>query len=399
MAVGVICEYNPFHKGHLFHLEKTRAAFPGEPIVAVMSGNLVQRGDIAVLDKTARAKMALLGGADLVVELPLAAACASAGDFACGGVETLVSLGVDKISFGSEAGDADLLSRAAAATLDLEFDLELRRGMEQGLSFASARQRAAELAAPELAAVFASPNNLLAIEYLRAAKGRLAPFPVKRAGAPHDGASDDQTAPLSASLVRAALARGSLAELSALPGFAREIIQTELNDHLAPAFLKGNDRVVLAHLRRMSAADFLNIPDCSEGLEGRIVSAVKTAETLEELYDLIKTKRYAHSRIRRIITRAFFGITRDVPVAPPYLRLLGVSRTGRKFLKERRDGVKIITRPSEVKAMSGAAQDLFALESRVTDLWSLFTPKAQESGGEWRRSPVFLENSAAPENI
>lgn len=388
MSVGIICEYNPFHNGHLHHLSETGKAFAGEAVICLMSGSLVQRGDIALLDKSARARMAVLGGADLVLELPLAAACASARDFARGGVGVLKRLSVTHISFGSECGETEPLVRAAKLLDDDGFDRKIKELLRTGLPFALARQRAFDELAPELAPLLRSPNNLLGIEYIRASKGDPAPFTVLRRGAPHDGTDGDDA---SASAIRASLREGGESPLSSMPDFAREIYLEEVREGRAPVFIGNAERAVLSRMRRMSAADLLSYADTGEGLNERIVNAVSASVSLNEVYDRAKTKRYAHSRIRRIVARAYFGVTADTPIDPPYVRILAFNGRGRALLKSmRKDGLKLITRPSDIRRLSPDAARLGELEAKVTDLYSLFMPSVVPCGSEWRRTPVYV---------
>ena len=367
--VGIVAEYNPFHAGHRHHIEQTRRLL-GENgiIVCAMSGNFVQRGDAAVTDKWTRAGMALEGGADLILELPTVWAASSAEHFAHGAVSVLKMAGVDTLSFGSETADSGKL-KAAAAVLDTdEFKAALRKHLDAGLPFAVCRQKAVEeLLGVETASCLSNPNDNLGVEYLKAA-GRLGFEPeviaVPRVGAAHDG-GDHPEFP-SASHVREQILRGEI----------------PLEN---PGSLKFNERAVLARLRQMSAADLEQLPDCGEGLAVRLLEAVRKAVTLEEVYDLAKTKRYAHARIRRAVLWAALGLKEsDRPQTPPYLRVLAANERGRGVLKAIPEGVTVITKPTHGKGIP-----LMELEARCTDFYALCREEILPCGAEWTTSPVM----------
>lgn len=367
--VGIVSEYNPFHGGHRHHIDETRRRVGDCAVVTAMSGNFVQRGDCAVLDKWSRARMALEGGADLVLELPTVWASASAEHFALGAVSILKEAGVEVISFGSESGNSEAILRAARCLDTPEFRSALRSYLDQGLPFAQCRQMAAEeLLGKEGAACLASPNDNLGVEYLKAAM-RLNWSPevvaVPRVGAGHDG-GDHEEYP-SASFVREQIREGKIAVEN-------------------PAFLRYNERGVLTRLRAMSAADFEQLPDCGEGMSVRLYEAVRKAATLDEVYDLTKTKRYAHARIRRAVLWAALGLTEgDRPESPPYLRVLGANEGGRAVLKQMDTQLPVITKPAHGKGIP-----LMELEAKCTDFYGLCRKEVTPCGGEWTTSPVIL---------
>ena len=368
--VGIVAEYNPFHAGHRHHIEETRRIL-GEDcaVVCAMSGNFVQRGDAAVTDKWTRAKLALEGGADLIFELPTLWAVSSAEHFACGGVSILKAAGVQALSFGSETADSERLKAAAAALDSEEFRTALRKHLDEGLPFALCRQRAAEeLLGAEGAACLSSPNDNLGVEYLKAAN-RLGFKPeviaVPRVGAAHDG-GDHPDYP-SASHLRGQILQGELPMDN-------------------PGSLKFNERAVLSRLRQMSPEELEQLPDCGEGLAVRLQEAARKAVTLEQLYDLAKTKRYAHARIRRAVLWAALGLKEsDRPDVPPYLRVLAANEKGRAVLKGISEEVTLITKPTHGKGLP-----LMELEARCTDFYALCREKPLPSGAEWTTSPVIL---------
>jgi predicted nucleotidyltransferase len=384
LSAGIICEYNPLHPGHAELIERTRRA-GATHMAAVMCGNFVQRGEPAVLSKWARARQALASGIDLVVELPLPWAVAGAEKFAMGGVFLLDAMGADLLSFGSECGSAERLEHAAGLLLSPKMKTALRASLNRGETFARARQKAVGLlAGAETEALLREPNNILGIEYLKAKKrlgSGIRPFTVKRAGAAHDadGAGDEIA---SASQIRRLIFSGGdyACRLSA-PCAA--IVRREIDAGRAPAGLAPVERAVLAKLRGMGPRELAALPDISEGLENRIGAAVRKARSLEELYLLVKSKRYTHARIRRIVLSAFLGLDASMgDGVPPYLRVLAINEKGREILRQAKEKAKIpiITNSSDILFLDSSAKNMLELECRATDLYALCMPKAGPCG-------------------
>ena len=410
-AIGIVAEYNPFHTGHALQLARTRELLGADlPAVAVMSGSWVQQADCAIADKWTRAQLALMGGVDLVLELPTVWAVSSAESFARGAVSILNAAGVvDVLSFGSESGDIGQLGRVAACLDGGEYPALLKEQLSRGLSFPAARQRAAEgLLGPD-AAVLSRPNNTLGIEYLRAlhALGSpIRPVTVKREGAGHNEAAvfsgqmsqeeADQlfwqhNTTLSATAIRGYLTEGEWERMAPyLPQGGLELLRESAPELPVLARL---ERAILARVRTMSAEDWGRLPDAgaAEGLPNRLERAGRTCTSMAEFFDLAKTKRYTHSRLRRLVLWAFLGLTAaDVPGAPPYLRVLGFSARGQELLKEmkKKAALPILTKPAQAKDLPEPGRRLFQLESRCTDLYDLCRAAPRPAGEEWTRSPV-----------
>lgn len=399
-VAGVVAEYNPFHLGHGHHLRETRAALEsGGAVLAVMSGNFVQRGECAALSKWARAEMALRGGADLVLELPLPWAVSSAERFARGAVEILAATGVvDTLSFGCE-GRLEDLSAAADCLLTEGYRTALRRELTLGIPFAAARQRAASALIGSAADCLSAPNNNLGVEYLkalRALRAPLMPLAVPRLCVGHD-AQKSEGGFASASAIRLLMAEGDWLDADAyLPEGSREVVAREAALGRAPARLEECGRAVLARLRGMGESGFAALPDAGapEGLPHRMVDAAWQGCSIEEVCALAKTKRYAHARIRRLVLWSFLGLTTaDLPAAPLYLKVLGMNGRGKALLKEmgRRAALPIVTKPAHGRRLTGEARRLFELEARATDLYALCSPVPLPCGGEWTQGPVVLE--------
>jgi len=320
---GIIAEFNPFHSGHAEHIAATRALLGGDAvIIVVMSGNFVQRGDIAVFGKRARANAAVHCGADLVVELPAAVTLSSAKRFASGAVTLLDALGcVEYLSFGSESGDLTQLSQAAELLDRIGVDERIKYELGSGISYASARLRALEFVSGEDLSFLQQPNNILAVEYLQALRHtNILPITVKR-----DNGND------TASVLRQRLKAGENID-NALPFSAAKIFEAEQKRGAGPAFLSTLEIPILAKLRSMSVQEFEILPDATEGLGNRLHGAAQKADSLEELFELAKTKRYAMSRIRRMVLCAFLGIRDgDYNAVPRQGIILASSKRGRKI--------------------------------------------------------------------
>lgn len=380
-VAGVVAEYNPFHNGHEYQLQKTREDLGASHIVVCMSGSFTQRGDCACISKFARAKAAVQCGADLVLELPVPWAVAPAGRFASGALSILSALGcVDMLSFGSECGDIEKLTAVAKAVEST--DSELFSSVKGGGSLAAARyELIASKYGEEFAQPLRNPNDTLAVEYILASHKLCKPIPcnaVVRLGAGHDSDSVDKGF-ASASYIRAVLRYEDWHDL--VPAASKEIIMGERNEWHAPAEMSRLNLAVLAKLRTLDVDDYVNLYEVSEGLENRICNAVRTASTLSELYGLIKTKRYSHSRIRRIITSAFLGIKKEYTASlPPYIRILAMNERGREILSAAKPALPIISRYADVKNLPDFAQEIFDLECRATDLWALSLPSPMPCG-------------------
>ena len=399
-TVGVIAEYNPFHTGHAWQLAELRRVFGGDTaVVCAMSGNFVQRGDLAIVRKHVRAEAAVRGGADLVLELPLPWAAASAEAFARGGVEVLAGTGVvEALAFGSECADAARLVRVADCLLAEDFTAALRRELARGDSFAAARMRAAELFCGVDAAVLESPNDILGVEYCKALRrqgGGIEPLALPRVGAAHDGVEADGIA--SASGLRARLLRGEDAGAYLTPGMLR-LYELERAAGRAPVRMETVERAVLSKLRAMRAEDFAVYDEGREGLYRRFYEASRTAVRVEELLHAVKTKRYAYARLRRLLLAVYLGVRPSERMGKvPYLRVLAMNNKGRYLLHEMRAkaALPVLVKPAGVRELSADARRLMETEARATDLYALAYPDLSQSAGgsEWTTDPVIVEET------
>lgn len=358
MATAVICEFNPFHNGHKYLLEQARAK-TGGPLIAIMSGSFTQRGEAAVCSKFERAETALKNGADLVVELPTVYAVAAARRFAQGGVSIAKAFGVSTLVFGCETASSRLLAEAAAAMDNPKVNALIAAQMKEGAYFPQAAERAVRREFGDGAAgVLTSPNNILAVEYLRELSGSdILPLPVKRVGTAHDSESTDGCF-ASASNIRAMLRRGEDAS-AYLPEAPRDITY--------PGLL---ERALLFRFRSMSLADWQALPEVGEGLENRIVAAVRENNSVKEIIEAVKTKRYTHARLRRILCCAALGITEDLQSRrATYARVLGFTAEGEKLMKN--CAFEVVTSPAKLMKSDSENRAFLQKDILATDLAAL----------------------------
>ena len=382
---GIVAEYNPFHTGHRHHIRETRRALGAETaVVCVMSGNFVQRGDFALLDKYARAEMAVRGGADLVVELPLAAALSSAEGFARGAAATLAALGCGVVSFGAETADAARLMRAAAA-LDA---LPAGEGADPSLSYAARRQEELRAADPDAALLLADPNNTLAVEYCRAMRPLgMKPLAVARQGAAHDAQTPDGGF-ASASLLRTHLRAGDGAFCAPyLPEGTQAVWTRTVAAGEAPVSLP--EDTLLALLRTALYQGKLRT-GAADGFDERLQNAVYAACSFPDAVERAKTRRFPAARVRRALLRAALGIRPDAPVSPAYLRVLALGPRGRAVLRDA--ALPVIVKPASERRLPDELQPALAQDAFADDLFALALPDpAKRSGGDrYRKTPFYL---------
>ena len=397
-VVGIVTEFNPFHNGHALLLERAREAMGEDTaVVCCMSGDFVQRGEAAVWSKFARAEAAARCGADLVFELPLPWALSSAEGFARGGVGLLASLGVvDCLCFGSECGETEPLERAAEALLSPALAAELRRELESGIPFAAARQRAlAAVTDEETARLVETPNNILAIEYIRAIYELgldLGFMTVRREGAEHDGQGEGSIR--SASELRSRITTGKSCS-GFMPDAALAVFDREAERGRGPVLMETLEPMLLARLRMLPDEEFGRLPDASEGLGNRLRAAVRDEPTLNGVLAAAKSKRYALSRIRRMTMCACLGVREGMAEGvPPYARLLAASERGRELLRRAQDKsrIPIITKAAAARQLPRDTLSVFELGSGARDLYVLgYRAAAERRGGtDWRTGPALV---------
>lgn len=394
---GIIAEYNPFHNGHRYQVEEARRAGASH-LVAVLGGNFLQRGGPALVDKRVRTAAALAGGVDLVLELPLPYACATAQRFAWGGVAILDALGcVDSLSFGSEAGDLAALTRLAGLLDAPELAEALAPPLAAGVTFAAARQQAvARLAGEDLSRLLASPNNILGVEYLRQLNrlgSAIRPRTVTRRGADYHQNTPGQGGMASATYLRGLAHRG---DWSAMTGYIPEESHALLTQAARAGQLAHPQRMdlpVLSRLRTMTLEDFQKLPDLSEGLEHRLYRAVRQGGSLPQVLALAKTKRYSLARLRRLVMAAWLGLEEGMNApAPPAIRVLGMNDKGAEILARAKDSatLPLSHSPARLAGAGPRAAQLAALEARSVDLFQLLTDSPKPCGWDYTAGLVKL---------
>lgn len=397
---GIICEYNPFHNGHIRQIEETRK-HGATHIVAIMSGNYVQRGDVAIIDKFKRAQIAVNNGVDLVVELPVVYSLASAEMFARAGVMMLGALGcVDGISFGSECGDIEILKNAAMATFSAGTPEKLKPLLEQGMSYPQALQQSVAFEyGPMVAGVFDEANNTLAVEYLKAMKVLgidMDTFTVKREGAAHDGDECSETI-ASGSKLRQMIEDGEDISKFVPEDMAKAAQEYDDNENLA--YFDNLERQFMYILRSANSQYIAETPDVAQGLENRILQAGKAAVSLDSFLEMVNTKRYTYAKFRRILLNMYLGIkSTDLQIPPPYGRILAFNDKGAEIMKaaaEQTPGKYTIPFSASIKdlidlkipqiiryaELTCRSSDLYMLASRnIRPCASDFTTKIEKTG-------------------
>lgn len=397
MICGITAEYNPFHNGHAWQISELRRRGAGA-VVAVMSGNYVQRGEPAIFDKWMRARAAVCCGADLVAELPVRFSAAPARDFALASVDMLRKCGADTLAFSCETPDVSRLAAALRYSASEEFSEKFSRTAASGSSYPRSVCEASELYTD----IFTQPNNLLALEYMRAA-GELGFgcgfIALGRLGARHDSQTTANGV-ASAAKIRE-LIRGGGDYSRYLPGPSRLLTEEYLSRGNAPAGMENLERAVIASLRMLSAGEIAACPGVSEGLENRIFSALRRSETLEELYSNVKCKRFTHSRIRRIVLNLFLRAHLFSGLkTSPYIRPLAFTAKGAELIAEaarRLEDTAVYTKSSSF-SRDPRCSAFFEYCCRCDSVYPLFSDRAGGYTDEHRRTPFFSETAGgAPE--
>lgn len=381
MKIGaVVCEYNPMHNGHVYHLEQTRKAGVSH-IVAIMSGNYVQRGECALFDKWTRADIAVHCGADLVVELPTAWSCDSASNFAYGAVSIANSLKADVLSFGSEIDDIEKLKMCAYSCEREDVIALTKENMKKGMAYPLAFSYSLNaILSNDLGEVFSCANATLGIEYLKAINKLSSPMSamcIKRQGSAHDSSL------LRGDFVSASAIRNCENFLSCKPFIPEYAFSLLTKRNGEKAQMKNGEKAVLSHLRRISKDDLSKYIDDENGFSDRIYSAVKTSCTLEELYNNVKTKNVTMAKVRRSVLRTFLQIPSDFSLEKvPYVKVLAANKKGLEILKNAKDTAAIVTKHSDFQKLDDFSKKVYECECLASDLYGLFFEKTRACSSE-----------------
>ncbi len=341
-SLGIIAEYNPFHSGHKLQLEQSKDTCNADTVVCIISGNFTQRGVPAITDKWSRAQIALENGADIVIELPTIYSISSAENFAYGGVKILDNLGVNYLSFGSECGNLKILQEIANVLYEepKEYVTLLKHELSKGLSFPKARENAILIYLNDIrrfANVLSSPNNILGIEYLKALMeldSPIVPITVERTGTSHNSLSTYGNF-ASSTAIRELILKGKDFSPFVSPE-SYNILNNCIKFGKIVTGLSSFEKEIIYILRRMSTDEIAKLPDVSEGLENKIKNAANECNTVKELINIVKSKRYTETRIQRVLLYALLGITKhkltELYKVNPYVRILGMNKKGKEFV-------------------------------------------------------------------
>ena len=402
-AIGIVCEYNPFHNGHLYQIEESRRRLGGDAaVVCVMSGDFVQRGEAACFSKFPRAEAACRSGADLVVELPLPWCLSSAEGFASGAVSILAALGCTHLSFGSEGGELDKLKGIAAFINEPETGDEIQRLLSQDarLSYARARQLAAEKEFGREASLLSQPNNILAVEYLKTLIRNgypLEPIAVSRIGSAHDSEGEGEFP--SAMQLRNMLAEGE--DITRyLPAGSQEVFRREIK-----AGRMKNERVLeaalLSRLYALAPEDFDKLPDAEGGVGRRLYRALWQGNGLEEIVRLAASKRFTAARMRRmLISAALGGCADDTKGVPPYIRVLAANEKGMELLRNHAENsrIPVLGRAGDVKKLGRDAERVFTMTAQAHAVYcqQFVSNDDRNPNSDWRHGILFVNNDELP---
>ena len=345
-VLGIIAEYNPFHNGHLYHLENSKKLTGCDYTIAVISGNFTQRGSTSLIDKWEKTKAALLNGVDLVIELPVLYSISSAENFADGAVKILNSLGiVDYLSFGAEHSNISDLNKIADILCNEpeEYKRLLLNELKTGISFPKARENALikYLDNDSYLNILSSPNNILGIEYLKALRrynSNIKPISISRTQVGYNSNQISNNI-ASATAIRNLVKNEDFDIIkSSVPESTYSVLMYNVKSGRFVTDFNTFGKEILYILRRMSIEEIANLPDISEGLEFAIKNAVNSCNSLSELLDSVKSKRYTATRIQRIFLYALLGISKfDMEISRntlPYIRILGFNDNGKKLVSE-----------------------------------------------------------------
>ena len=384
-VVGIIAEYNPFHKGHQFHIEQAKAKTGADAVVVVMSGNFVQRGAPAIMPKHLRTKVALQCGASLVLELPTCYATGTAEQFAYGAVSMLHKLGVvDTICFGSECGDINTLQELADVFVQEpdSYRKALQENLRMGLSFPAARVAALEETYPDkdFAGILSKPNNILGIEYLKALKrlnSSITPVTITRQGSEYH-AETLQELFSSATAIRQAISQNLLESvLEQIPDSSISHFQ-ENYEKCFPVFPNDFSLILKYRLLNETKLSIQSYADVSEELANRIYNCINQFETFEQFCELLKTKELTYSRISRALLHILLEIRKSDMKEIRYARILGFRESDLWLLSEikKNSSIPLISKLTSQKELSEEACEMLHADIRIANLYlSLITDK------------------------
>lgn len=376
--LGIIAEYNPFHNGHLYHLESAKKQINADYTICVMSGNFIQRGEPALINKFIRSDMAVKNGIDLVIELPVYYSNATAEKFAYAGVKLLNECNANYISFGCETDNIKALTSVSTLLSNetYEYQTELKKQLNLGLSYPVARSKVITKLLNISSNIINQPNNILAIEYLKAISTinpLMLPIPVQRVDSNYYD-TNSKTNILSATGIREKLKSSENIDIF-IPGNSLSLLKN-------PIFFEDFEQLILFSLRKLSLNELKDLPDVTEGLENRIFSAILTSSSIIELIGKIKTKRYPLTRIKRILISSLLSLSKqdlslfDKSGGPQYIRVLACNEKGKELLSfiSKNSKLPIVTSVSKFLSTANELQNkMLTKDILATNIYTLIS--------------------------
>ena len=387
--IGIIAEYNPFHNGHLYQIQKAKELTGADAVIAVMSGNFTQRGETSLINKFEKTKIALQNEVDIVIELPTIYSISSAENFALGGIKILNEIGnIDYLVFGIEEDNLQELQAIADVLVNEndEFKRTIKEELDKGNSYPKAREIALKkvLSSENVGNIMQKPNNILAIEYLKALKitnSRIKPFAIKRKNSMHHDKNINENY-ASGTYIRKLFIENNFDEISkVVPKYTYEKL-LELKSHgTYVTSINDFSDIVIYKIRMMTKEEISQIADVNEGLENSIKLASTTCKTIDEIIDKVSTKRYTKTRISRILTYILLDITKsDMEQSKnndPYIRVLGINKQCEEILSTINDS-KLITSLKKFEENNGENQ-LLNTDKKATEIYTIKYQKSVQA--------------------
>lgn len=368
-AVGIICEYNPLHKGHIHHIEETKKLFPGRTIILVLNGYFLERGEISVLSKENKTKLSLIYGVDLVVELPFIFGTQSADIFALASIKILHYLGCKYLVFGSESNDIKLLEKAATLQDNVDYQKKVKELLDSGINYPTALAKALNIEEN-----ICNPNDLLGISYIKAIHKNnydIKPVCIKRTSNYHSTTEEKEV--ISASNIRNKIQLKEDISLY-VPRKVVKLIENLSMEDLFP-FIK---------YKIMTDQDLSKYLTVDEGIENRLKEKIMDASNYQDYIRSVKTKRYTYNKISRMLLHILVGVPKDINKLAKieYIKVLGFNKKGRSYLHELKD--------SEVSFVPIPNSLTFKYEILASEIYSLVS-KNKIMLYEKSNKPIFFE--------
>ena len=387
--IGIIAEYNPFHNGHLYQIQKAKELTGADTVITVMSGNFTQRGDTSLINKFEKAKIALQNEVDMVIELPTIYSISSAENFALGGVKILNEIGnIDYLVFGIEEENLEKLQAIADVLVneDDEFKRNIKEELDKGNSYPKAREIVLKkvLSSENVENIMQKPNNILAIEYLKALKttnSKIKPFAIKRKNTMHNDENINENY-ASGTYIRKLFTENNFNEIKkVVPKYTYERLLELKNQGTYVSSINDFSDIVIYKIRTMTKEEISQIADVNEGLENSIKLASTTCKTIDEIIDKVSTKRYTKTRISRILTYILLDITKSEMEqsknANQYIRVLGINKKCEGILKTINNN-KLITSLKKFEENNRENQ-LLNIDKKATEIYTIKYPKSVQA--------------------